>query len=140
MKMLTFDYKGQSCRYHFVASVDDNKVKYQAMSRNIGEPKSGELDENESANFIRLLLDAHIENWNSEYVSEEVMINDAGKIDISYDDDDFNTYDISGEDLCMPEEFDYLIEAIGICDVDAARYFDDSACLGEDDSACLGED
>ena len=142
MKKIIFKFWGQASWYNFVADVEESAdfvdgngectVSYKTSSLNVGQPKEGILDSSDVARFINNLEDVHIENWDSQYEPEGEMIMDAGNYSICYVDSENNIYFTNCGDDCLPDTFESLIDAIGICDEDAAKYFDMSASLGEE--------
>ena len=119
MRRLEYHFSCLDGTYFLLCEIND-RVSY-SIETDIAEfeSKSGELDEETSEKFVKLLAEAQIEKWERNYKGSG--IEDAISWKLKYTDED-KEYVSQAEETCEPYNYEKLIEAVKLID-DKADYF-----------------
>ena len=101
--------------YTFTADTVNGRIVYSVITdiENLASLE-GRLGFLKSRKFSKLLDKTQIEKWDSEYTGES-GIEDAVKWKVSWKDDE-KEYSSKGEESYYPYNWEYLLEAIALCD------------------------
>ena len=144
MAKLIFKYWNHNGYYNFVADINRIttpnlegpkgsintkllEVDYKVKSSLFGSNKAGKLVGQDALNFVNLLAEAKIQDWEDTYYPEEQIIANQGQFNVCYVDDCTNIYFTLGEELCEPFEYHKMLEAVAIADTDVCKLMPDES-------------
>ncbi len=119
MRRLEYHFSCLDGTYFLLCEIND-RVSYSIETDIAGfESRSGELDEEASKKFVKLLDEAEIEKWERSYKGSD--IEDAVSWKLKYTNED-KEYVSEAEETCEPYNYEKLIEAVKLIE-DKADYF-----------------
>ena len=122
MERLIYHFKCLDGVCDFTGTCENDVLDY-AFDSTIAEipSRSGQLDKEQTARFLKELDEANIERWEKEYEPDLTPIEDAVRWELEYEKDS-RSFSSKGEETYEPYGYEHLIKAMMICD-QAASYF-----------------
>ena len=125
MKKLLFNYMCFMGYYNFELDINGSEATLSVKTLNFGENKEENVDLKKIKKISELIEEADIYDWDESYIpgSDELMMTDVPGFKVCIIDDDGRIYYSSGQIGCEPEEYSLLIEAMKVCDENAAKTY-----------------